>query len=77
MLSVLNYLISEELFPSVKEFVCPCLQIKCLKLPWDKADLFKNLKTQTIPLNICGSASDLSDCTVGCERLWWSQVCLT
>lgn len=61
MLSVLNYFISEELFPSVKEFVCPYLQIKCLKLPWDKTDLFKNLKTQTIPLNICGCATDLSE----------------
>lgn len=50
MLSVLNYLISKELFPSVKEFVCSCLQIKCLRLQWDKADLFKNLKTQTSPL---------------------------
>lgn len=61
MLSVLNYSISEELFPSVKEFVCPCLQMKCLKLPWDKADLFRNLKTQTIPLNTHGCATGLSE----------------
>lgn len=61
MLSVLNYLISEELFPSVKEFASPYFQIKRLKLPWDKADLFKNLKTQTIPLNIHGHATDLSE----------------
>lgn len=61
MLSVLNYLISEEQLPSVKEFVCPYLQIKCLKLPWDKAELFKNLQTQTVPLNIRGSTTDLSE----------------
>lgn len=61
MLSVLNYLISEELFPSVKEFVCPYLQIKCLKLPWDKADLFKNLKTRTIPLDTHGCVTDLNE----------------
>lgn len=62
MLSVLNYLISKELFPSVKEFVCPCLQIKCLRLPWDKADPFKNLKTQTSPLeHTCETAADFSE----------------
>lgn len=50
MLDVLNYFISKELFLSVKEFVCPCLQIKCHRLPWGRGDLFSNLKTPTSPL---------------------------
>lgn len=50
MLNVLNYLIAEELFPSVKKFVCPCLWIKYLRLPWDKTDGFK---TQTLVFFLC------------------------
>lgn len=69
MLSVLNYLISKELFPSVKEFVCPCLQIKCLRLPWDKADWFKNLKTQTNPLECSHEAAVDLSCVVCYERI--------
>lgn len=59
VLDVLNYLIAEELFPSVKKFVCPCLCIKYLGLPWDKTDGFE---TQTSFLeHTCGTAVDLNE----------------
>lgn len=66
VLNVLNYLIAEELFPSVKKFVCPCLCIKYLRLPWDKTDGFK---TQTLVVffvfsfleHTCGTAVDRNE----------------
>lgn len=81
VLDVLNYLIAEELSPSVKKFVCPCLCIKYLRLPWDKTDGFE---TQTsLREHTCGTTVDLNDYLVGCERIsskfffpktWWRKA---
>lgn len=88
VLNVLNYLIAEEPFPSVKKFVCPCLCIKYLRLPWDKTDGFK---TQTLVFFLCSVSLNIlvellliwMSYLVVCERIsskfffpktWWRKA---